>query len=266
MLNLFVQLARRHGLFVAVCTLLLAGFELMICALVATVDITGVLEQLMKSAPPFMQSMLGKEFFGALTTRGMVAFGWNHPIALAPGAAIAIVLAARAIAGEIENGAMELVLSQPLPRRAYLVTHWAFAVASLLVLSLGGMCGTIAGQHLYNVPMFDSNALLKVAINFFLLQCAWFGVTSVFSVFGREGGRVAGAVFLLALLAYIISVIGRLLASVAFLLPYSLYDYYSPQGILIEFQPVGVSFSVLFAVSVVCLGFVAWRFEKRDIP
>lgn len=266
MFNLLRQSAARHAVFVLTCAVLLAAFEFMICALVATIDIGGALNELKKSAPPFMQSMLGEKFFGNLTSRGLVAFGWNHPIALALGAAIAIVLASRAIAGEIENGTMELVLSQPLSRMKYLISHLTFAVAALILLSLCGAAGTMIGQDFYDLQTFESSAFLKVAMNYFLLHCSWFALTLVFSVFGREGGRVSGAAFLLALLSYIFSVIGKLLPSAAFLLPYSLYNYYSPQAILIESKSGVSSFSVLFAFSAICLGFAMWRFERRDIP
>jgi len=266
MLNLFRRLAARHAVFVIVCALIFAAFEFLICALVSTIDIGAALKELRKSAPPFMQSMLGEEFFGNLTSRGMLAFGWNHPMAVALGAAIAIVLASRAVAGEIEIGAMELVLSQPLSRMKYLGSHVAFALAALSALSLGGAAGTTAGQSFYSLRVFESSALLKLSMNYFLLQCAWFSLTLVFSVFGREGGRVSGAAFLIALLSYIIQVIGKLLPAATFLLPYSLYNYYSPQAILIESKSEASSFSVLFVFSAVCLGFAAWRFQRRNIP
>ncbi len=266
MFNLLRWLAARHAVFVFTCAILLAAFEFLICALVATIDIGAALTELKKSAPPFMRSMLGEEFFGSLTSRGLVAFGWNHPIAQALGGAIAIVLASRAIAGEIENGALELVLSQPLSRMKYFVSQSTFAVAALALLGICGAAGTLAGQHFYELRVFESSSLMKVFVNYFLLQSSWFALTLAFSVFGREGGRVSGAVFLLALFSYIVSVIGRLLPSAAFLLPFSLYSYYSPQAILIESKSGMASFFVLFTLSVLCLGVAAWRFQRRDIP
>jgi ABC-2 type transport system permease protein len=266
MFNLFRRLAARHAMFVLICTLIFTAFEFLICGLVSTIDVSAVLQEVRKYAPPVMQSMLGEEFFGNLTSRGLLAFGWNHPIALSLGAAIAIVLASRAIAGEIESGMMELVLSQPVSRMKYLLSHVGFASAALLALSLGGAAGTMAGQNFYGLRVFESSAVLKLAMNYFLLQFSWFALTLALSVFGREGGRVSGAAFLIALMSYIFQVIGKLLPSAAFVLPYSLYNYYSPQAILVESKSGVGSFSVLFAFSALCLGFAMWRFERRDIP
>jgi ABC-type transport system involved in multi-copper enzyme maturation permease subunit len=265
-LNLLRRLTARHALFLAVSIILLGGFEYLICALVSTVDISGAAGQIIKSLPPSLRSMLGEEFLGGLTTRGILAFGWNHPIALALGAAIAIVLATRGIAGEIENGAMELMLSQPLSRMNYFAAHVGFALLALATLSLSGWLGTAIGQHVFDLNAFAPGNLFRLVVNFFLLQSAWLGITLLLSVFGRERGRVAGAAFFLALISYLVQVIGRLWPAAAFLLPFSLYTYYSPPALLVESRPVGKSLVILFSAIAVSLGSAAWRFQRRDIP
>jgi ABC-type transport system involved in multi-copper enzyme maturation permease subunit len=55
-------------------------------------------------------------------------------------------------------------------------------------------------------------------------------------------------------------------APAAFLLPYTLHSYYSPQAILVEQSPIGKSLLILLGVSALCLGFAVWRFQRRDIP
>jgi hypothetical protein len=93
MLNLLRRLAARHAAFLLICSVLLGLFELLMCAIVSTMNLSGAFNELMKSAPAFLRSMIGEEFLGGLTTRGILAFGWNHPIAQALGTAVAIVLA-----------------------------------------------------------------------------------------------------------------------------------------------------------------------------
>lgn len=266
MLNLLRRLAARHATFLAISMILFGGFEFLMCVLVITVNISGAVGEIMKSLPPSIQSMLGEEFLGGLTTRGILAFGWNHPIAQALGTAMAIVLGTRGFAGEIESGTMELLLSQPLSRMSYFFTQTLFAVSALAALSLAGVVGTIIGQNVFELARFEVRTLLELAFNFFLLQSAWFGITLAFSVFGRESGRVASAAFFLALISYLVQAIGRLWPAAAFLLPYSLHNYYSPQAMLVESRPMGKSLLVLFSVLVLSVGFAAWRFQRRDIP
>jgi ABC-type glutathione transport system ATPase component len=45
---------------------------------------------------------------------------------------------ARAVAGEIENGAMELILAQPVSRFNYLATHLIFAMVSMALVVFFG--------------------------------------------------------------------------------------------------------------------------------
>lgn len=266
MLNLLRSLASRHMLFLALCLLFLGAFEFLICGIVATVDVSGMLKEVTKAVPSFLQSLLSEQVLAGMTTRGLVAFGWNHPLALALGAAVAITLASRAVAGEIENGMLELLLSQPLSRRNYLLTHILFATLTLAALSLAGVLGTYLGQRYYALNLFGSRPLLQLALNFFLLQLAWYSLALVLSVYARESGRVTGVVFLLVLASFFAQVFGKLWPAAAWLLPYSLYNYYSPPEILVESLLSTSSLAVLAGVSLLGLGLSFWRFEKRDIP
>lgn len=80
MLNLLRHLVSRHGIFIAVASLILGAFEYFICAVVVNFDLGAVIGEAIKSLPPLMQSMMAEQFFGGFTTRGILAFGWNHQI------------------------------------------------------------------------------------------------------------------------------------------------------------------------------------------
>ena len=245
---------------------LLAGLQFLICGIVSMVDIPGILNESMKNIPPLMRALIEQQFFGGLNQKGLLAFGWNHPIALAIGTAVALVFASRAVAGEIESGAMELILSQPIARSSYFTGHVSFALTSIALLSLAGMCGTLIGIHVYSLAPVEGIILFKVALNFFLLHSAWYGITLLFSVFGREAGRMAFIGFLLVLVSYFAQVIAQLWAKAAFLLPYTVYTYYSPQKILVNGELKPISLIVLTGLIVVSIGIAGLRFGKRDIP
>ncbi len=265
MANLLKRLIARHGAFITVSAVLLAGFEYLICAIVATVNVRGMLEELIKNLPPFART-LEQQFFGGLGPAEILAFGWNHPIALALGAAVAIVLATRAVAGEIETGAVELVLSQPISRARYFSAQVLFALLSLSGLSAIGACGTLLGQFVYGIHVLGPGPLFAVALNFLLLQSAWFGITLVISVFGREAGRVAAVGFILALVSYVLQVIAQLWTKAAILHRYSVFGYYSPMDVVTKHQIPAKSAAVLLGLIIVAVGVSAWRFWRRDIP
>ncbi len=264
--TLIRRLAAQHRLFLSAVLVLLGGFEYLICAVVSTIDIAATFQQLMKDIPPFVREVIETQFFGGLSSASFLAFGWSHPIAQALGAALAVVLASRAVAGEIESGMMEVTLSQPLSRMGYLRAQVIVAVFFLGLLSLFGAAGTYLGEQVYRLHVLGASSLAAVAGNYFLLQCAWYGITLALSVAGREGGRVATTAFILALVSYLIQVIGKLWQSASFLLPYSVHTYYSPQAVLVDHFLSVKSVMVLAALSTAGISLAAWQFRKRDIP
>ena len=264
--NLFRRLAARHAAFVLTCGALLALFQFLICAAVSSIDVGGILESVLASFPPMLQSFLATQFFGGFTPRGLLAFGWNHPIAHAAGTAVAILLAARAIAGEIEAGILELHLAQPLSRSAYLATCVVFSFGALVLVTALGLAGTAAGQRFFGLERFGPAELARLGLAFFTLQATWYGVTLALSAFGREGGRVASVAFVVALCSYFAAAIGGLWERAAFVLPFSPHHHYSPQAILALGEPVQRDLALLAALAAAGLAIAAWRFARRDLP
>lgn len=264
--NLLRHLASRQGPFLVICSGLFALFHFLICAAVSSANVGAALETLMRSLPPVLQNLVTSQFFGGMSERGLVAFGWNHPVAHAVGTAAAIVLGARAVAGEIEGGAAELLLSQPFTRSTYFATHVLFTLLALGLLSLAGVVGTSLGQAVFDMPLFGSGALLTLALDFFLLLSAWYGITLVLSSSGHEGGRVAGIGFLLAVVSFFAQAIGRLWGDAAFVLPWTPHHYYSPQTILVEGASSLRPLLILLAVAAAGIALAGWRFGRRDLP
>jgi putative exporter of polyketide antibiotics len=264
--SLMRLLLGRRAPFLALCSLLLGGFQALICAAVGSADVGGALQTLLHSLPPFLQELVTSQFFGGLSERGLIAFGWNHPIAHALGTAVAIVLGAHAIAGESESGALELLASQPLSRGCYLRTQVLFALLALALVTLVGLGGTLAGQRAQHLEPFGALQLLRLGSNGFLLLTAWYAVTLALSAFGREGGRVAGIAFLIALVSYTGQVIGRVWQAAAWVLPWSLHDYFAPQTLLLGNPSMLRPLATLLAVTLAGVSLAAWRFARRDLP
>jgi ABC-type transport system involved in multi-copper enzyme maturation permease subunit len=266
LVNLFRRLAARHAAFVTACAAILGLFQFLICAAVSSINLSGALQTILESMPPMMQSFVATQFSDGFSSRGLLAFGWNHPVAHAAGTAVAILLAARAIAGEIEAGIMEVHLSQPVSRLGYLATYGVFAMFALAALTTAGIAGTAAGQRLFGIERFAGHALLRLGLAYFALQSAWFGVTLALSAFGREGGRVASVAFVVALASYLAEAIGRLWTNAAFVLPWSPHHYYSPQAILVQGTRLLPNLAVLAAVAAAGVALAAWKFARRDLP
>ena len=266
MRNLLRRLLARHAAFVLASGLLLGGFQWLISAVVASTDVTGALDTLVQSLPPMMQTMVSEQLFGGFSKTSLLAFGWSHPIAQALGAAVAIVLATQAVAGESEAGTLELTLGQPLSRGCYLAAQVVFALAAIAFVTLAGLAGSVGGGRVYGLAPFPLSALARLGLDYLAMQAALFGVTLMFSAFGREGGRVALLGFLCALVSYLVQVIGTMWEAWKPLVPYTLHAYYVPREILVEGAGVARPLATLLAVALAGL-LAAWaRFRRRDLP
>lgn len=265
MLNLLGRLLARNRVFLIACALVLGWFQFLLCALVAELDLQSALEQILAFAPPVMRGVVEQALLGG-SVQGVLAFGWDHPITHALLTAVAIALAARAIAGEVEGGVIELVLAQPLGRATYLAAHCCFALASLVFVVAAGGLGTVIGQQVFALHTFGSERLLPLLLNALLLQAAVFSLTLLLSAWGREAGRVAVMGVLLAVISYFLNVIATFWPRAAFLQPWSLHSYYEPRAILVRGEFPAAALSALALVTAAALSLSFWRFHRRDLP
>jgi ABC-2 type transport system permease protein len=264
--SLLRLLARRHGAFVLACGALLALFQVLIGAAIGAVDVEGALGAVLRSLPLLVRDVLAEQMFGGLTERGLQAFGWSHPIAQALGAAVAVRLGARAVAGECENGMMETLLAAPLSRGGYLAAQVGFALSALALVAAAGVAGSALAQAAFGLVPVGAATFARLGADYAALQADWFALTLALSAGAREGGRAASAGFLLALVSYLVSVVGRLWDPMAPLLPWSLFTRFEPRRLLLD-QAVPVrDEAVLLAVLAAGVAWAAWRFRRRDLP
>ena len=264
MLNIMRRQFERNWIFLLVVMLVLGGFEFLICAMVATVDVEGAFSQVTKFAPPFFRAMIEQNIMGG-TPAGVLAFGWNHPVVHALLSAVAITLGARAIAGEVESGAIELTLAQPVSRARYFAAHPLFATCALAAVLAAGLIGTAIGQRVYSLNAFDLH-LVVLFVNALLLQLAIYALTLLASAFGRESGRVALVGVLVAVLSFLVNAVATLWSKAEFAKPYSLHTYYDPRQVLVNGDLAPSSVAILAAVVAIATTAAFVRFSRRDLP
>lgn len=265
--NLLRRLLKRHGVFLAVIGVLLFGFQILICAIVGNTDIEGAMQELSRSLPPFIQKFLTEELALGIGSRGLIVFAWNHPVVHALLAAVMMTLASRAIAGEIEDGTLELILTQPLSRPVYLAIQIIFmlfvlsGLISAMLLSVKLGLFSFGLQRVLSWPTF-----LPVALNLLSLEMAIYGVTLFLSSLWREAGRVVTMTLLFVLISYLLQAVTRLWPAIQFLQHFTIFEYYSPQRMVLNEGILWGNIVVLLAVSLVTIAGGWWRFMRRDVP
>jgi ABC-2 type transport system permease protein len=264
MRNILRRLAARHRTFLIATAVVLAAFQLLICAIVGSVDLGTAFEQIRVFAPPALLPLLEQSMIGS--PQGMLAFGWSHPITHALVTAVSITLAARAIAGEVEHGAIELILAQPMSRARYFAAHATFGIGAITAVTLAGILGSVIGRQLFDLAPIGPADAWRLTTNLVLLQSAVYAMTLLLSAFGRENGQVALGGVLLAVVSYLIEVISSMWSRVTFLHPFALHSYYNPRRILTEGQLPPGSLTVLTSFILITGAAAFVRFRRRDLP
>ena len=103
---------------------------------------------------------------------------WNHPFVLLIVAIWAISRGSASVAGEIEKGTMDMILSRPVGRLAYLGSQVGLALFGFAVLTGSMMAGNLVGAY-YNsldAPL-SALALARPALNLAAFGWAIFGYT-----------------------------------------------------------------------------------------
>ena len=246
-----------------------------------------------------MQSVIGGDQLEFQKAQDVMSIGYVHPLMQVIFCLWAIGRAAGAVAGELDRGTMELLLSQPLPRWRVILAHFCVDVITIPLLSLSLWAGvwfgttlvgpieppTDAKSPILGVPIKVDPALLVIdrwafgppLLNVAALLFAITGVTMWLSARGRYRWRVIGIAALIVLVQFTMNVIGQIWEDVSFLRPLSIFYYYQPQRITLSaswsvpLAPLGLPVQVpmllvLFGVGAIGYGLALRTFTRRDLP
>ncbi len=192
-----------------------------------------------------------------------LAMGMLHPVVLTLCVVWAVGRAGGAIAGEIDRGTMELLMSQPLPRNRLILAHFLVDLMVLPIICLAFFLGTQFGLYLVGdfVPDYTALKSLKMPggrasmlpipenpeplavsglgeyrglINTFALMFAISGITIALSSAGRSRWKVIGYAVLIVVIMFVANTIGQLWEPATFFRPFTLFFYYQPQKAMLD--------------------------------
>ncbi|OWK42316.1 ABC transporter permease subunit [Fimbriiglobus ruber] len=182
-----------------------------------------------------------------------------HPVVVIVTALWAVSRSSGAVAGEIDRGTMELLLSQPIPRNRLILAHLIVDAVTIPALVLSIVAGTQLGLALIGPFEVDYSVLQKLdlppmvrlpagppvlevhaarqwyaVVNLAALVFALSGTTMLVSALGRNRWRAVAAAGLIVIGMFVANVIGQLWDSAAFVRPVTVFYYYQPQKIWLK--------------------------------
>jgi ABC-2 type transport system permease protein len=225
-----------------------------------------------------IQAIMGGENIRIDHATDMISISYVHPLTMFILSTWAIGRASGAIAGEIDRGTMELLLAQPIRRAHVVLGHLLVDLITIPVLCLSMWAGTWLGVAMVGFignpketlavdPLAFAPGLVNVALLIFAIS----GLTMWASSAGRFRWRVLGVAVVVALVQFLVNLIGQLWEPAAPLRPFTVFYYYQPQPIILEADwyqqgDVWLRMGVLAALGTTGYGMALWTFCRRDLP
>jgi ABC-2 type transport system permease protein len=224
-------------------------------------DNADAFDEYLRNMPEAIRNLIGGLDFG--TPEGYLQselFSFMGPILFL---VYAIGAGARAIAGEEQEGTLDLLLSTPTSRRRVLLDKfWALVAATFLLVGL-----TWASIAVFGAPFdltLDTEGLLATCVNLFLLALAFGSIALAIGAATGNKTLAIGAPSGFALASFLVKTFAP---SVDALEPLNLL---SPFHYYIDHDPLrtgfnGVDVLVLASISVVAVAGALVTFERRDL-
>ena len=219
---------------------------------------------------PLMQSLirlaLGADLLGDLTPTTMATFGLGHPLLYALAWTLMLTIGTGVIAGEIDRGTADLLLTLPVARgTVYMSTSAAWVLAAVLV-SAAPLPGLWLGERLCPLPEpLEFRRLWPVSANFLALNVAVASTTMLISSLVSRRGRAVGILLAALLASDLINLLSQFWEAIQ---PFSFLGflhYYRLLPVVRSGQlPLG-DIGMLLALSLGAWLIGLWYFSRRDI-
>jgi ABC-type transport system involved in multi-copper enzyme maturation permease subunit len=244
------------------------GFiQFLIIWIFSSFDYLPIIEAILNQLPQQLRVLFSEQFFTYLSIKGAAAFGFNHPLVLFVLGLLVITASSRQIAGESENGILELQLAHPIRRKTLFFTLWFSITLMLFVILLCGILGsalalTMKGKFSTDI-IFQ---LLKIVINLWFLYILIMTISLFISSMGKEASKSGIQSAAIILLFYFAFFLGSIWKPLTPLQAFNIFNYYQPQKLM--FDKVSIGLNLLVLIVLIFIGFLAGlrQFMRRDIP
>lgn len=250
---------------VVLCWLMLSALFVLGSYLYRTFGDTNA-EAMARVSPQLIVGLFGG-LLGALSPLEMwLVTLFLHPLAITLYTVVTVALASRALAGEIERGTLDLLLSCPVSR-SELVTATVVSIQLVQVLLTLSVWGAVhAGLAIGGIERPESmERFAWVTVNLWALFAATAGVALLLSAISSEQGKAIGRTIAFVVLSFFVNLLASLWPKVRWLDVGSIFHYHQPQPIVAGEESVFGDLAVLLGLAAVAT-IAAYRvFAQRDI-
>ena len=222
---------------------------------------------MLKFLPGVIKTALGGEALQLGNVTGLIAMGYQHPLVLTLYMLFAVAVPSGLLAGQVQQGTMELILSRPTTKTQVYVCAAVVTVLGMAGLVAVMFLGTAAGTRVYT---FDEHValdpFLRAAVVAGLAASTVGAITLLAAASFRRRGTAVGVTAGFLVVNYAVAVIAPWWPWMEPVTPFSLFYYIDlTPAFLGRAWPVSdmaVLGSVLLVSAVA--GGVIWH--RRDLP
>jgi ABC-2 type transport system permease protein len=241
-------------------------FQLAVCGIVHDNERVKALIQYIDMLPSFLKTFIGGEAVQYGNIAGLIAIGYQEPFVLLLYMLFAVGVPTALLAGEVQSGTMELILSRQTTKTQVYICAGLITVVGMYALVVVMFLGTVVSTNLYDfdqkIPLY---CFFKLAVNGGILASVVGGIALLAAACFRRGMAVSLTVAYLVV-NYFIMIITQWWPRMKWLDPVTIFNYVDGAKIFSEpGWPVGDMFVLisLLVVSTVLGGVIWWR---RDLP
>lgn len=251
-------------------TLLIAGsvflaiFQIFLILAARSLYNSGGFAQLGGLMPNFLQQWTN---MAALSFKGMVLFGYSHPLLELFLVAVAIGIATEPV-GEIESKFVDLIMARPVARSAPIVRSIAVLVAVTAGAVISMWIGQSIGLRVFTpagaeVPADRVSAALM--LNLAVLILAWGGIALAVASLSRRRASAVAICGFLAFAMFVLDYVGRFWQAVAAISRISPFHYYSPFPLIGGATLPWINIAVLLSIFIAGSAVAMVAYGRRDL-
>jgi hypothetical protein len=241
-------------------------FQIIVCGIVHDNEKVKAFLQYIDLLPGFIKTMMGGDALQLGNVAGLISIGYQEPFVLLLYMLFAVGVPTALLAGEVQNGNMELILSRQVTKTHVYICTGFITIAGMCALVLVMFLGTVVATNLYDfeqeVPLY---AFFKLAIVGGILASSAGGIALLAAAcFNRVTAVSLTVAFLVV--NYFTAIVSEWWPIMKPLTPFTIFYYVNPAMILGRsawpIRDMAVLITLL-AVSTL-LGGIIWH--RRDLP
>ena len=218
--------------------------------------------------PQGMLKVIGVDQIDLTSPLGVLSFGYIHPLPWAALLAWTIGRASDAVAGDVERGTMDLLLTQPVRRITLVVTQLITLCIGLLLIGLAMWLGTWLGTLTFMAAEQRVSVwpFWRAAGSIFWIGWCVAGYSLLFSSLDRYRWRAVALAVAVTFGQELLNVVGSFWAGAEWLRRLSISGNCQLQRFLHDPSAMYTQWATLALAGLVCHLAACWIFCRRDLP